>query len=339
MQYFIFCSTKDVGNIGLKNIDADKWQKRSDNVFVYYAGNRKRSDTLIKQIEKIKPDAIFAIGLYSWHFTFVPLFYGSAPVKILSVRGMLHPGALSQKRAKKKAFIFLLRRMGIFNKAVMHATDNEEAGFIRSILGEKAKIMVAPNFPRLFSRGDKSGKQAGSLKLLTIALISPMKNLLPVLEALGRVEGKVDYTIAGAVKDMDYWQQCLSVIRRLPANIKVNYLGELEPNGVADLLNKHEVFILPSLSENYGHAIVEALSAGLPVITSHNTPWSNLEDAKAGINLEPGMESIAGALQFFINNTASDFETWSLGACAYTSNQTNLEHTRKSYDRLFGFSA
>ena len=45
--------------------------------------------------------------------------------------------------------------------------------------------------------------------------------------------------------------------------------------------NYHCLF-LPSTGENYGHAIVEAFSAGLPVIISTLTPWKNLESQKVG---------------------------------------------------------
>ena len=50
---------------------------------------------------------------------------------------------------------------------------------------------------------------------------------------------------------------------------------------------QYDFTILPTLNENYGHAIVESWSAGCPVILSDNTPWRNLEQQNLGwdINL------------------------------------------------------
>src|SRR5476649_921272 len=84
---------------------------------------------------------------------------------------------------------------------------------------------------------------------------------------------------------MRYWESCLEVIKKMPANVVVKYHGEIPPAEIGKVLGEHHVFILPSKSENYGHSIVEALSAGLPVITSYATPWNDLEKAKAGMNV------------------------------------------------------
>ena len=249
----------------------------SENVYVYYAGSRKRSDQMIKQIEKIKPELIYAVGLFSWHFTIVPLFFGMAKRKILSVKGMLHPEALAQKSLKKKLFLHVFKLSGLPKKIIFHATDQTEYNYIRSLFAEKANIMIADNFPSSITCSAKPEKMAGQLKLATIALISPMKNIDLILKALPKVPGNVEYNIYGAIKDMPYWQQCLALIRALPANIKVNYHGEIMPTAVKDKLQDNQVFILPSRSENYGHSIIEALSAGIPVITSHTTPWNGLD--------------------------------------------------------------
>ena len=51
-----------------------------------------------------------------------------------------------------------------------------------------------------------------------------------------------------------------------------------------DTLSKHDLFVFPSLSENFGHVIFESLSAGTPVITSVHTPWKT-NDSKSLVSL------------------------------------------------------
>ena len=43
-----------------------------------------------------------------------------------------------------------------------------------------------------------------------------------------------------------------------------------------------DCFLLPSKSENFGMSIVEALSYGVSVLTTEETPWSVLRNINAG---------------------------------------------------------
>lgn len=58
--------------------------------------------------------------------------------------------------------------------------------------------------------------------------------------------------------------------------------GNVESEQVVETLKKHHVFLLPTLDENYGHVIQEALSAGCPCILSDQTPWQDWEKNGVG---------------------------------------------------------
>lgn len=49
-----------------------------------------------------------------------------------------------------------------------------------------------------------------------------------------------------------------------------------------ELLFEHHFFVLPTLGENFGHAIFESMLAGRPVLISDMTPWLNLRDQGCG---------------------------------------------------------
>lgn len=339
VEYLIFCGDTDLNGAELENIETGKWTQFNDHTHVWYAGPQKISDTLVKQVELQKPDLLFIIGLYSWHYNIVPMVFCKGPKKILSTRGMLHPGALSQKKWKKKIYLQLFKLLEYHYKVSFHATDEEEKKYIHNYFEKVPGVFIAGNFPRKIGLLPILQKEPVKLKLLMIALISPMKNILLVLEALGKVTGNIEYDIYGPIKDEEYWDTCKEKIRMLPGNISVIYHKEIEPDNVKDALLDSHVFILPSKSENFGHAIYEALSAGRPVITSRATPWNHLEESVAGINVSGfDYEELIKAIDFFASIGIDEMEKWSRGAFEYAEKSVDMEKIKGEYRGMFGSS-
>jgi glycosyltransferase involved in cell wall biosynthesis len=335
VQYRIFCSATDLNNEPLLNIETGNWVDYNAYTKVWYASAKNKSETLLQLVKQEKPDVLYIIGLYDWHFNLVPLLFCEAKKKIVSVRGMLHPGALSQKRWKKNIFLRSWKIAGLHKKVVFHATDEKEEGFIKAVFGPKVKVDIAGNFPRKLVKAENITKQYGILRLLSIALISPMKNHLLVLNALTQTNYKVTYDIYGPVKDMEYWNECLETLKKFAWNIRVNYHGNLEPRFVNEALQEADLFILPSKSENYGHSIIEALSAGVPVITSNNTPWNGLAESGAGRNVELTEDAVAGAIEEFIKLDKAQYTPYQQAAIDYAANHTDIPLLVKQYKKMF----
>ncbi len=336
-EFYIFCSNTDLEGLPLNITSTSQWLPYNKHTKVWYAGRQNRSKQLINQLNIIKPGCLYMIGIYSWHFTIIPLFLGEAKVKILSVRGMLHAGALSQKSIKKKVFLQLMIWLGIKKKCGFHATDSLEAAYIEEQFGRNVQLYEAANFPRKIEPLNLPQKKENSLHLISIALISSMKNILLVLQALQNCTGKIQYDIYGPVKEKHYWEQCLSQIHQLPANISVLYHDGISPPCVPEKLATSQVFILPSKSENFGHAIYEALSAGLPVITSNYTPWNALEIEQAGINVETNVDSITNAIIHFAFMDEARFKKWSDGAIKFAAKNIDTVAIKTAYQQMFNF--
>lgn len=332
-EFYIFTGEKDLDGSLLSGVRRNAWVQFNSTTKVFYAEKENRSNVLLREIKELNPSRVFVIGLFDWHFNIVPMLYSTAPC-IVSVRGMLHEGALTQKSWKKKIFIGLFNLFGQNHKHVFHATDENEAKEIRKSLGTDAKIMVAGNFPRPVDFIEKSKKQA-SLDLITIALIGPMKNHLKVIQALQHVKFQVNYHIYGPIKDPAYWHLCVAEKAKLPPHVEMIYHGEIQPQLIPSIIGKGDVFIMPSVSENYGHAIVEALFAGLPAITSQHVPWLNLEMAKAGMNIEVDLNSISSAIDRFAEMSDPEFQEFKNAAHKYAEEKTNIDEVFAAHKKMF----
>lgn len=337
-EFSIFCSGTDLDGSKLK-VQKDKWSGYNHSQVFYASKQFLNRVNIVKLLKDKKPSVIFINGIYSWYFNIIPLLFVKGVRKIVSVRGMLHQGALSQKPFKKKAYLFFWKFFRIHHDCEFHATTLEEKQFIEKVFGERVKIWVAGNFPKILVYQPPPAKQEGSLILISIALISPMKNYLLVLQGLKKCTHNIDYLIYGPIKEAGYWKECELLIKEMPANINVVYKGEILPDKIPEALREAHVFILPSKSENFGHALYEAMTAGKAVITSHFTPWNRLKENSAGINVSiDNPAEILSAINFFTVSNAQVIEKWSKAARVFALKSIDTNKIKNQYLQMFSGS-
>ena len=112
-----------------------------------------------------------------------------------------------------------------------------------------------------------------------------MKNLDFALRALALVKTRVRFDAYGPRSEAAYWYECEQLIAALPPHVDVVCHGEIRNAAVPDALAACDLLFLPSRSENFGHAIFEALSCGVPVLIGDQTPWRDLPRKAAGWDL------------------------------------------------------
>ncbi len=334
LDFKIITSNSDINELPLKNISANEWNDFNSQTKVYYGDKQFSLLKHIQLLKSVKANAVFLIGIYSFRFTILPIFFSRSANIILSARGMLHPPALRQKAFKKKLYLVFFKPILKWKNVSFHATDETEKIHIQSIFGNHAKVWVAQNIPNI-RKSNVSYKSEGAINLLTVALIGPMKNHLQILKALKDCKHNVHYDICGPIYFPEYWNECLKIIQQLPSNIKVVHHGPIPPNELDSFYANAHVFICPSQSENFGHALFEGLSAGKPLITSNNTPWNNLEKNYAGLNVEPIPSNIKAAIDFFAVMNESEYSNWSSSAKDYSDNAVDLVEIKKAYHQMF----
>lgn len=233
---------------------------------------------------------------------------------VLAPRGQLSPGALSLKAPKKRAFIALARAVGLYRGLTWQASAQLEADEVRAVMGA-VPLVVAPDIPApLGQPAPQAGKCPGALRLVFLSRIAEKKNLHLLLELLPRLRGAVELQIYGPVREPAYWARCEALIAALPPHVRATYCGSVEHAAVAAALAAAHVFALPTLGENFGHAILEALAAGRPALISDQTPWRGLEASGAGWDLPLAEAPWLAALQRLVDMGQEEYDRWSRGA-------------------------
>lgn len=277
------------------NITFDKVILAQDNTATCYISKPNQTYGFLQNlISHSDANILYLNSMFSVKFSLLPLLISKRIKKNMSViiapRGMLADGALSIKPIKKKIFLHLAKSFGWYRNVIWHASTELESTEIKKIFGDTAIVKVARNLSHKQNIiAQPKQKEKGTLRLAFLSRIARKKNLLAVFDYMQNTNSmvKIIFDIYGNIDEPDYWQQCETKIKNLPAHVKCNYKGEVPQHLINTILLQYDFTILPTLNENYGHAIVESWSAGCPVILSDNTPWRNLEQQNLGwdINL------------------------------------------------------
>lgn len=232
-------------------------------------------------------DIIYCNSFFAPYFSVIPQFQEWLSRRktriIISPRGELGDGALSIKSIRKQYYLPVFKWLYANKNTEFLAASDSEKKEIGKAVGEGFIITTIANLSQQKNRSSVvNTKKENNLHIVFVSRISKKKNLSFALTVLFAVKERVTFDIYGPIEESEYWNDCLQLIQRLPSNIQVNYCGALHPDQVADTLPPYDLFFLPSWNENYGHAIVEALAAGCPVLLSNQTPWHDLSQYDAG---------------------------------------------------------
>lgn len=337
-DFSILTGDKDLmSDVPYEGVSLDTWTDHAQHRRLYTTLER-RGELLTKELANDRYDFIYFNSFFSSGFTIKPLF-ALRKLKllhkvILAPRGMLGKGALSVKPWKKMAYITLFKMLGMHKQVHFHSTDETETKDIRAALGDKVKISTLPNFPVTPTREPKTGRTSEGTNFIYASRISPKKNtlfLLGVMQDLLDESMKLD--LYGTVDDDTYFVGCDAIISE---HEEFQVHEAIPPSELYEAMRKADFFVLPTLNENFGHAIIEALAQGTPVIISDQTPWNDLGTFGAGwvvpLSDERGWKD---AIRDAMNLSSDDYAEMSAKALDYVRQKFDFDEIRDRYLNLF----
>ena len=325
--YIMTRDTDYCSDVVYPTVKSNAWNQIDAHTNVYYFSNDQLNiKNITKVITEYDFDVVYINGMYSWYFSIIPLWLMRAQKNvIIAARGMLNTQAFSVKKRKKQFFLKIANWLKLYKNVTFHATNEDESKQIDKHIDYYNNILIAPNLPRK-NEGENIEKKKLSevTTFVNIARISIEKGTLKMIEAFTNVDRTVQLDIYGQIYDEDYWNRCQSVMEKLPAHVDIKYKGVLPSEDVLQTLTKYNYFILLSEGENFGHAILEGLMAGCPVIISENTPWKNLEQKKIGWDVSTELpENIANTIEQASTMSGEDYQIWSQNAIKFSKEFSN----------------
>lgn len=213
--------------------------------------------------------------------------------------GMLEPYILNRSRLKKR-----LARIGYVDHNLQRAASvlantPIEQTYIQEMY-PSANVRVVPNgvvLPDLGSFDRECCLRTLALNvpdnakcLLYLGRIDPKKGLdvlLPEFRKLAASHPEWNLIVAGSFKNSEYESLILRQAAQIPN--KVHFVGEVRDERKNACFQLADGFVLPSHSEGFPNAVVEALSWGVPSLVTRGCNFPEVEAARAGLvsELEP----------------------------------------------------
>ena len=254
---------------------------------------------------------------------------------------MLDDIALEYRKYRKYFAYYLYQYNQLLNSSVLIATSTNEFQSIRK-LNIKSPIALIPNGITLPSISSHSSFSVRNNVILCICRIHPIKGLENLIRAWAKTSlTNFNLTIAGPDEN-----NFLSYLKKLVISLNltesVNFLDEVNESEKVALYQSSKYFILPSFTENFGTAIAEALSHGLPVITTNRTPWKDLGDFNCGWSVDIGVDSLVAVLDGLSGISSESWNQMSDNSINYVSkfNWTDVASmTFSLYNWVLGYDS
>jgi glycosyltransferase involved in cell wall biosynthesis len=203
-----------------------------------------------------------------------------------------------RRGALKRAYSAILDRANLRRAGAIHFTtvdERDESAWQGIPWGDRAFIIPPPWLASL----DSKVKEVRSDRrtILFLSRLHPKKHVELLLDAWPLIQRRApdaQLLVAGD-GDQVYVRELRARAEQLGSSVR--FLGYVEGEAKRKLLADADLFVLPSLHENFGIAVLEAVASGLPVVVTPEVQLSHfIEEHSLGLVTQRSPEALAGAI-------------------------------------------
>jgi glycosyltransferase involved in cell wall biosynthesis len=212
--------------------------------------------------------------------------------------GTLDPWSLGQKTGKKRLLLHLRGLRVLQAAAAIQYTSDEERRSVERTLHVSRGVVIplGVDESHLAQPPASDASRAGDRYVLALSRLHPVKNLVHLIEGFAdviRLSGDTAWrlVIAG-YGDESYTRELRRTIDRMHVSSRVTVRGWVEGDQKTELMRRASLFALPSLHENFGVSLVEAMAAGVPAVVSRHVHLAHAIDA-AGAGWVVGSSAVS----------------------------------------------
>lgn len=250
--------------------------------------------------KKAKPNTIVHIqawwNLVSVFSCAISLLKGTKT--LISARGTLSSYSFNNRTSLPKKLFHQFVGRPLLKRSHFHVTSEKERQDILNLINPKS-ITVIPNFVRLPQRSDKQNRNIGAhLKFLFLSRVEEKKGIELLFESLKSFQGNWTLTIAGT-GSANYVDSLQALSRQLNIADKISWVGHLANEVKFEVMQAHDLMILPSFDENFANVVIECLAVGTAVLITENVGLSDYVKANnLGWVCNRSIDSILEKLNF-----------------------------------------
>lgn len=239
---------------------------------------------------------------------------------IITPHGLLEPWRLARKWLKKKLFMTLLGSRILRNSSCLHALCEQEVRSFR-LAGYEGPVCVIPNGVNatLVAEGGPTRQEdyeawpqfKDKRLVLFMSRLDMEKGLDNLVNAWSEIHSDWPDVIIGIAgpDNRGYGLTVKEMVQEKGLADSIHILGHVYGGKKLSLMRIAEAFILPSYSEGFSMAILEALAMGIPSII---TPGCNFPEAPlcgAALEAQPNSESVAEVLMSLLSKSRGELDT------------------------------
>jgi poly(glycerol-phosphate) alpha-glucosyltransferase len=255
---------------------------------------------------------------------------------VITAHGTLEPWALANSGWKKRLVGWAFQNRDLKRAACIHVNSRAEAAGIRAY-GLTQPIAIIPNGVDATFLGPLPGRErfelslpqtAGKRIVLFMGRLHKKKGLEILIRAWANLASQFpDWILVVAGPDNGFETRTRQLIQELNLAASVLLTGNLQGKSKREALGAAELFVLPSFSEGFSMAVLEAMACGLPVLITFGCNFPEAATSGGAVAVEANVSGVEAGLRRLLS--LGDRELQKMGCAA-----RRLIATQYTWDRV-----